>query len=283
MANETIADWAAARGDKWSRQLAGLEAMLAPIDEPLIRALGLTVPCRIADIGCGGGAATLEVLRRAPAGSVAHGFDLSPALIEIARRRRPASDALTRFEVADMGEAAPPDGPYDRLLSRLGVMFFTDPPTAFVNLRRWLVPGGTFAFAVWGPVADNAWMMATRAAVADVIDLAPVDPAAPGPFRYADAAALLSLLERAGFVGVTVHDWRGALPVGGRLVAADAAQFALASFSSFAEQLTDAGGDALDTAHRALTARFARSEQDGAVVMHACVHIISGGTGQPLV
>ena len=282
MVPETRTDWAAARGDKWSRQLAGLEAMLAPIDEPLIRALELTAPCRIADIGCGGGAATLEVLRRAPAGSVVHGFDLSPALIEIARRRR-ATDPLTRFEVADMGEAAPPDGPYDRLVSRLGVMFFTDPPTAFVNLHRWLVPGGSFAFAAWGPVADNPWMMATRAAVADVIDLAPVDPAAPGPFRYADAATLLPLLERAGFVGVTVTDWRGTLPVGGGLAAADAAEFALAAFSSFAEQLTDAGGDALDTARRALTARFGRYEQGGAVVMDARVRIISGRTGEPLV
>ena len=42
MTKEPVADWAAARSDKWRRQLAGLEAMLAPIDEPLIKALALT-------------------------------------------------------------------------------------------------------------------------------------------------------------------------------------------------------------------------------------------------
>jgi 16S rRNA A1518/A1519 N6-dimethyltransferase RsmA/KsgA/DIM1 with predicted DNA glycosylase/AP lyase activity len=54
-----------------------MEAMLTPVDEPLVRALNLDAPCRIADIGWGGGGMTLEILRRAPAGSVVHGYDLS--------------------------------------------------------------------------------------------------------------------------------------------------------------------------------------------------------------
>ena len=277
MTLEPIADWAAARSDKWRRQLAGLEAMLAPIDEPLIEALTIAAPVRIADVGCGAGSTTMHVLRRAPAGSVAHGLDLSPALIEIARRRQGARDALAAFEVADMGTMPPPKAPYDRLISRLGVMFFTDPPAAFANLRRWLVPGGRFAFAVWGPIADNTWMTATRAAVAEAIDLAPVDPSAPGPFRYGDVSLLLSLLARAGFVDLTVTDWRQVLPIGDRLAAPEAARFALASFSSFAELLSDAGGGAPARALRALTARFEPYEQQGAVMMPARVHIVSGG------
>ncbi|MGE3507473.1 MAG: class I SAM-dependent methyltransferase [Vicinamibacterales bacterium] len=275
MTTEPVADWAAARSDKWRRQLAGLEAMLAPIDQPLIEALALTGPVRIADIGCGGGATTMAVLRRAPAGSVAHGFDLSPALIEAARRRHGAHDAVA-FEVADMGTMPPPELAYDRLVSRLGVMFFTDPTAAFANLRRWLVPGGRFAFAVWGPVDDNAWMTATRAAVADAIDLAPMDLRVPGPFRYGDVGLLVSLLVRGGFADVTVTDWREALPIGDRLPASDAAQFALASFSSFAELLSGAGAEAPLRAHRALTARFTAYEQERAVLMPARVHIVTG-------
>ena len=281
MTREPVADWAAARSDKWRRHLAGLEAMLAPIDEPLTRALALTAAARIADVGCGGGATTIAALRRAPGGSVAHGFDLSPALIEVARRRQGAHDSAVTFEVADMGTAAPPDPPYDRLISRLGVMFFNDPPAAFANLRRWLVPGGHFAFAVWGPVADNVWMTATRAAVAEVINLAPIDLLAPGPFRYGDVVPLLALLGRVGFVDVTATDWRQTLPIGDRLSASDAAQFALASFSSFAELLSKAGGDAPNRARRALVARFTAYEHEGAVLMPARVHIITGRAAEP--
>jgi SAM-dependent methyltransferase len=281
MTREPVADWAAARSDKWRRQLTGLEAMLAPIDEPLIKALALTAPVRIADVGCGAGATTIEVLCRAPAGSVAHGLDLSPALIEVARRRHGAHKSSVAFDVADMGTMAPPEPSYDRLVSRLGVMFFNDPPAAFANLRRWLVPGGRFAFAVWGPVGDNAWMTATRAAVAEAIDLAPIEPSAPGPFRYGDVVPFVSLLERAGFADVTVTDWRQALPVGDRLPARDAAQFALASFSSFAELLSNAGGDAATRALRALAARFTPYEQAGAILMPARVHIITGRAVEP--
>jgi SAM-dependent methyltransferase len=277
MSREPIAaDWATARGEKWRSQLAGLEAMLRPIDEPLIRALDLSAPYRIADVGCGGGATTLEVWGCAPPGGVVHGFDVSPALVEVARSRMPSTDGTIAFEIADMGRAAPPDGPYHRLLSRFGIMFFDDPPAAFANLRRWLVPGGRFAFAVWGPVADNAWMTAIRRVVAEIVDLPPIDPASPGPFRYGDVTALLATLQAAGFVALDVTDWRGMLPIGDRLAAADAAHFALASFSSFAELLSDAGGDALPVARRALSERFAAHEQDGRVTMSARVHIVTG-------
>jgi SAM-dependent methyltransferase len=160
-------------------------------------------------------------------------------------------------------------------------MFFNDPPAAFANLRRWLVPGGRFAFAVWGPVVDNAWMTATRAADAEAIDLAPIEASAPGPFRYGDVVPLVSLLARVGFVDVTVTDWRQALPIGDRLPAPDAAQFALASFSSFAELLSNAGGDAPTRARRALAARFTPYEQEGAVLMPARVHIITGRAVEP--
>lgn len=271
-------DWAAARSDKWRRQLAGLEAMLAPIDAALIEALALTSPARIADVGCGAGATTIEVSRVAPAGSVVHGLDLSPALIDVARRRPFPRDVPVSFDVANMETAAPPERPYDRLVSRLGVMFFRDPPAAFANLRRWVARGGRIAFAVWGPLEDNAWMTATRAAVAEVVDLAPVDAAAPGPFRYGDVTPLVSALEAAGFADVAVTDRRPLLPMGGELPATDAAEFALAAFSSFAELLSSAGDDAVRTARQSLATRFSTWERAGRVQLPGRIHIVTGRT-----
>jgi SAM-dependent methyltransferase len=278
--NQTPAasDWAAARGEKWRSQLAGMEATLTPVDQPLIRALHLDAPFRIADIGCGGGGTTLEIVRRAPAGSVVHGFDISPALIESARARAGADERGVVFRVADVGTSSPPEEPYDRLVSRFGIMFYDDPTSAFANLVDWLAPGGRFAFAVWGRPADNPWFTRVREVVADVVDVPPPDPEAPGPFRYAGADKLLALLERTGFDDVEVRDWRGALPIGGGLPAADAANFALAAFSSFGELLAAAGEAALNDARRSLTARLSEYQHDGAVRMEACVHIFTGAS-----
>ena len=270
MTNETTAPlgaqaWSGARGDHWRTHLAGMEATFAPVDEPLLDALRLDAPCRIADLGCGGGGATLAIARRAPPGSVVHGLDISPSLVELARARPgPAGRAVT-FEVADLMTSPAPATPHDRLASRFGVMFFDDPAAAFANLARWLAPGGRFAFAVWGHPADNAWLATVREVVATVVDVPSPAPGAPGPFRYADVAPLLALLERSGLGDLDVHTWRGALPIGGQRSAAEAASFALAAFSSFAELLAAAGDRALGAAQEALTGRFASHQRDGAV------------------
>src|SRR5688572_23967141 len=100
-AGPTADDWAGARGEKWRAHLPGMEATLAPIDEPLIQALQLDRGYRIAEIGCGGGSTALAILQRAPAGSVVQGVDIAPALIEVARARS-RNQAGVSFDVADV-------------------------------------------------------------------------------------------------------------------------------------------------------------------------------------
>ena len=270
-------DWAAARGEKWRAQLSGMEATLAPIDQPVIAALQLDAPAgKVAEIGCGGGGTALEILRRAPPGTVVHGFDISPGLIDVARRRAGPDQQAVAFDIADMATAAPPAAPYDRLLSRFGIMFFDEPPAAFANLARWLAPGGRFAFAAWGGLADNPWFTSVRDATAEVVDVPSPDPDTPGAFRYAEADKLLTLLQGAGFGQLEVGDWNGTLPIGGGLPPAEAAIFALAAFASFGELLAKAGDEALAQARQSLTARFAGHRRDGVVRMDARVHLFTG-------
>ena len=269
-------DWAASRGEKWRDQLAPMEATLAPVDAPLIHALQLDAPYRIADIGCGGGGTSLHVLQSAPRGSVVHGFDISPALIAVAHDRTSAGEAAIAFRVADMTRAPAPEVGYDRLVSRFGIMFFDDAPAAFHNIASWLVPGGQFAFAAWCNTDDNPWLTTVRDVVADIVTIPKVDRDAPGPFRYADAGVLVALLKNSGMRDVAVQDWRGALSIGGRLPAAQAADFALAAFSSFSELLTDAGESAMSTARTALTAKFSRHDSGGVVRLGARVNIVTG-------
>ena len=267
-----MSDWSTARGEKWVAQLSGMEAMLAPVDQPLIEALHLEAPARIADVGCGGGATSIAILRDVPASSVVHGFDLSPASINAARKRNSAVD----FQIADMASAEPPAQLYDRLVSRFGVMFFENPSQAFANLSRWLAPGGRFAFAVWGPQEENPWRTTVSDVVGQIVELPPFDPEAAGPFRYADAGKFLDLLQASGFSNLAVRDWRGTLPIGGGLPAPQAADFAIASISSFIERLTEAGKDALSAARKTLTDRFSNHLQNGVVKMDAGVHIVTG-------
>jgi len=272
-------DWAGARGEKWRGQADSMEATLAPIDEPLISALHLDRPCRIADIGCGGGATTREIRRRAPSGSVVHGYDISAALIELARSRTGSADDSLSFDIVNVATTPAPGRPYDRLVSRFGIMFYDDPPVAFRNLANWLAPRGRFAFAAWDRPVNNPWFSLVREVVADIIDLPPLDPDAPGPFRYGVADTLLGLLNHAGFADLDVRDWRGELAVGGGLSAAEAATVSLTSFSSFGELLAKAGEEAVARAHEAVTERYSKFERNGIVRLNASVHVFTGSIG----
>ncbi|MEM6569142.1 MAG: class I SAM-dependent methyltransferase [Planctomycetota bacterium] len=272
--------WSDVKGERWNRGLADAEAMLAPLDAPLRDALDLRGPCRIAEIGCGGGGMALDLARQCPAGSEVCGYDVSPRLVETARRRARAEGTAVRFELADAAEADVPDRAFDRLVSRFGVMFFDSPEVAFARLARWLRPDGRFAFAVWGPMPENPWMVCMREVAAGFVDVPSKAPDASGPFRYADAEALVDLLSRAGFEGVESTTWRGALPVGGGLDGSGAASFALGTFS-IGEAVARAGERIREDCEAALAARFREHEVDGVVRMDACVHLVTGRGAAP--
>lgn len=268
-------DWAGERGDKWLAHIAGMEAMLEPVDAPLIAELALDTPVRVADIGCGGGRTSVKLLEAAPPGSSVLGFDISPALIETAQSRFRSREPAPGFTVMDVAGRIP-DGRFDRLASRFGVMFFGDPSAAFTRLVDWLVPGGRFAFAVWAEKEQNPWMLEIKRVIEQFVDVPRVDPDGPGPFRYADFEKFAALLRHSGFEQIRSNDWRGKLPIGGNLSPLEAAKFAISSFSSFVNLLEGAGPAALEIAERDLSERFRSFYRDGAVFMDASVHIVSG-------
>lgn len=262
--------WAQTRGVTWRDQLDSMEAMLMPVNGPLIAALNLHDRMRIAEIGAGGGDTARAIAAAAPAGSTVEGFDISPELVEAARAR---VGGVARFTLADAANFRPTE-PFDRLASRFGVMFFEAPQHAFANLLQWLRPGGTLAFAVWGPGKDVGFMASVREAVAAVIDLPRPDPDLPGPCRYGDPSGLLALLETTGFRNCAARTWRGDLQIGGGMPPEMAADFLLAS-SSAAAPLAEASAREQAQARDQLAAICAAHVRDGDVWMPARVEIIT--------
>lgn len=273
-------DWAAGQGDQWLAQLTGLEAMMKEIDEPLLDALSFPAvaadaPIRIADIASGGGGTTFEIEALVPPSSVIHGFDISSALVESANARAQKQSQRATFETANLQTAAVPNQLYDYVVSRFGVMFFDEPSAAFSNIHQWLKPQGQFAFAVWGEPKQNPWMYLLREVASQFVDLPKTERSAPGPFRYSDPDILVKELNSAGFSGIKHQEWRGQLPLGGGLDAANAANFGLSVFT-ITEPLNEAGGTVLGDAERALTDKLKTFEKNGTVMMDAQVYIVSG-------
>ena len=254
-------DWADARGALWLAELDSYEQMLEPLGIALLDRAALQNGQHIADIGCGGGRTSRLAAHLVAPGGSGHGIDIAPMLMDEATRRAEAAGiGNVRFSTGDAASFVPEGAPFDRLISRLGVMFFADPEAAFTHLRTLLVDGGRADFVVWASPQDNVWMSGARAIVAEHIELPTADPMAPGPFRLADPDATGSLLHKAGFSQIDIAAWHGAIPVGGSgSDAAKAAEFSLRAFS-FANVLEGAEPGLEETIRAKVTAFFQQFE-----------------------
>jgi SAM-dependent methyltransferase len=194
--------WNAQAGDTWARFQDRLDRQLDPLGLAAIEALGPRTGEQILDIGCGCGHSTLQLAARVWPGGEAVGVDISRPMLDVAERRATSG---ARFLERDAQTDDLGAGAFDAVFSRFGVMFFSDPAAAFANIRKALKPGGRLAFVCWRPYEDNPWMREPMEAAQRYLPPSePRDPIAPGPFAFADADRVRSILKDAGFIGVSM-------------------------------------------------------------------------------
>jgi SAM-dependent methyltransferase len=260
-------DWAGEMGRKWLTHIDRFEGMIAPIGDALLARAAIVPGERVIDLGCGGGLTSLAAARAiGPEGAVL-GLDISPDLIDEARRRAEGHPNVT-FLCADAATVAL-DTPYDRLISRFGSMFFADPYAAFTNLHALIKPGGRIDLAIWAAPRDNPWMMELMGVARSHIDIPSPDPRAPGPFAFADLDYVRDILAHAGFSAPDIEPYQGEQAIGGPGASPDeAADFALASMA-IGRALAEAGDDVLARARADLVTLFGQRHVPGKGVMMA--------------
>jgi SAM-dependent methyltransferase len=202
---DQIAYWNDAAGAAWVEFQDALDRQIEPLGARGIDVLAPAPGERFLDIGCGCGQTTLELAKRVgPSGAVL-GVDISQPMLAVARERA-AGTPQASFLKADAQTHPFEAGAYDAIHSRFGVMFFQDPTAAFTNLRRALKRDGRLAFLCWRSPAENPVMVLPMAAAAPHLPpLDPPTPGAPGPFAFADADRLRSILAGAGFRDIVIE------------------------------------------------------------------------------
>ncbi len=131
----------------WLASAPARERQLAPVLEALLERAALHPGERVLDVGVGTGpttAAAHEAVQ--PAGTVT-GIDIAEAMIKAAQEVVPAPDI--EWLVGDATTYPFPASAYDVVISRFGVMFFSDPVAAFTRLHDAVRPGGRLAIATW--------------------------------------------------------------------------------------------------------------------------------------
>src|SRR5690348_10762670 len=187
--------------------------MLAVFGQAAIDAAAPMTGERVLDVGCGAGASSLALAARVGPGGQVLGVDISEPLISRARALAPP-DTPVLFQVADASSVALPEGAFDILFSRFGVMFFDAPTAAFTHMRRALRPGGRVAFVCWRGAAENDWVRLPMGALKGIVPpSAPPDPEAPGPFSFGDRARVAHILTAAGFTDIAIAPFDASVPL----------------------------------------------------------------------
>ncbi|HEY6499451.1 MAG TPA: methyltransferase domain-containing protein [Streptosporangiaceae bacterium] len=118
---------------------------------------------RVLDVGCGPGALTAELVRRAGAEAIS-GVEPSRSFAAAVRARLPGTD-IHVGQAEDLPFSA---GTFNAALAQLVVHFMADPVQGLREMRRVTRPGGTVAACVWDHAGDrgplSAFWTAVRAA-----------------------------------------------------------------------------------------------------------------------
>ena len=253
--------WGGPAGDYWAAHADRYDAGVAAYADAFAAGAAVAPGELVLDIGCGAGGTTRDAATAAAPGGHAHGIDLSPRLVELARERAAdvsnATFAVADAQVADLGAAGT-----DVVLSRHGVMFVDDPAALLANLHRALRPGGRLALLVWQQCDRQEWLPSFLDALG-----APYPPAdRPSPVAFGDPDRVYRLLTGAGFTAVEQDDLRRPMWFG--TDAGDAAAFI---GGQFAGALEDRPDDERRRAERALHEVMAAHEgPDGVTFGSAC-------------
>lgn len=273
-----VADWNGQSGERWVANQARLDAMVEVFGQAAIEAAAPATDERVLDVGCGAGASSLALAARVGAGGQVLGVDISEPLIDRARRLA-RQDTPALFQVADASSAELPQGAFDILFSRFGVMFFDDPTAAFAHMRRALRPGGRVAFVCWRGAAENDWVRLPMGALMGIVPPSALpDPKAPGPFSFGVRERVARILTAAGFTDIAIAPFDASVPFGEgetRDAAIDDAVKMTLEVGPLSRALADQPDDIRARASAAVRAAFASLPGERSLMINGAVWIVT--------
>ena len=191
--------WVAGQGFRERRNQESLELLLDR--------LRLAGGEHVLEIGCGTAAVTLPLARAVGERGRVIAVDISEPMLEVARQH--VAEAGLRNVTLLLGDAQVhtfEPAAFDIATSRMGVMFFAEPVTAFRNIRGALKPGGRLVFVCWAPLAENRhWLISYEIAVRLIGPPETAPETEVGPLAFGNPDYVRRILAEAGFSDISVE------------------------------------------------------------------------------
>ena len=200
--------------EAWRRWRPKFAEMSRPLTDALLHAARIHRGMRILDLASGAGEPALAIARLVGTEGQVTATDLSaPMLSVVADVAREQGLTNITCRRADAAVLPFPDRAFDAVVSRLGIMHFTDATGALRESLRVLAGGGQATFLVWGPPQSPS-MFLHHGIASQHADVPGAGPNAAGPLRFALPGTLSAALREAGFheISESTHHLRLSWP-----------------------------------------------------------------------
>jgi ubiquinone/menaquinone biosynthesis C-methylase UbiE len=256
---ETRQQWQAA-AEAWSDYGLLVRRWLGPATELMLDMTHVRVGSRVLDVAAGAGDQSLQAAERVGGTGHVLATDIAPRILE--RAEHNARLAGLRLETRTMeGEDLDvPEGTFDAVICRVGLIYFRDQERALREMRRALRPKGRLGVIVYSTPDENPFLSIPIGIIRRRVGLPALRPGQPGPFSLGEEGVLARALEAAGFHDVEIRAVQAPL----RMASASACvRFERESFGVLQQMLSGLAADERAEAWAEIEESFRRFERGG--------------------
>lgn len=231
----TLEQWNSA-AEAWDRWGSLLSRWLGPATETMLDMACVTEGSRVLDVAAGAGEQSVTAARRVGSSGQVLATDLSPTILEYAKRAARMAGMNNVSTHAIDGERLDKldAGPFDAVISRVGLIYFPDQQKALRGMYNKLRDGGKVAAMVYSTAECNGFFSVPVSIIRRRAALPPPLPGQPGPFSLGQPEVLEKALRDAGFQDVRIEKVDAPVRVA---TASECLQFEQESFGALHQML----------------------------------------------
>jgi SAM-dependent methyltransferase len=235
-----------------------LRAWLGPATETMLDMAKIGPSQSVLDVAAGAGDQTLQAADRVGPSGYVLATDISSNILDFAAANaRKGGYGNIETKVLDGEDLDVPEGTFDAVISRVGLIYFPDQQKALAGMKRALRPGGRVAAIVYSTAENNKFFSIPVSIIRRRASLPPPLPGQPGPFSLGGPGVLEETLRKAGFRDVESRT----VPAPVRLkTAAECVRFEKESFGALHQMLAGLDQAGRDAAWQEIEQELSRFE-----------------------
>ena len=190
----------------WNDWGPSLRAWLGTATEIMLDMAKIGPGQGVLDVAAGAGDQTLQTAERVGPTGYVLATDISANILAFAEQNaRAVGQRNIETKVLDGEDLDVPEGMFDAVVSRVGLIYFPDQQKALAGMKRALKPGGRIAAIVYSTAEKNKFFSIPVSVIRRRANLPPPLPGQPGPFSLGGPGVLEDAFRKAGFRDVEIR------------------------------------------------------------------------------